>query len=312
MTDVFIRPDTQQVIELLAASDAPPMHEQSPQEAREAYVAMRYLMDAEPTPLAKIRDLSCPGPAGEIKLRYYDAREQREEGPAIIFFHGGGFVIGDLDTHHPFCTEMAAQMDLPLIAVDYRIGPEDPFPAAPDDAEAAARWIAENGAELGLQINGLILCGDSAGGNLTIVTEQSLRRQPAAVPVIAQVPFYPGVDTTDQAGSMQQFGDGYLLTRDSIDYFYGHYQTVDDDVRTNPILGELEGTPPTILMTAGLDPLRDQGRRYAARLIEAGVDVIYMEARGNIHGLIGLRKLIPSAQQDIDQVFAALKTVLQK
>lgn len=311
MTDAYIRPDVQLVLGMLEASEAVPLDQMEPPAAREAYIAMRYLVDAEPTDLAIVKDLTCPGPGGDIKLRYYDSRKSREKGPAILFYHGGGFVIGDLESHHPFCTEMAAQMDLPLIAVDYRLAPEAPFPAAPDDCEAATRWIVDHGSEaLGIEIDGIIPCGDSAGGNLAIVVAQQLQKKPAAVPVIAQVPLYPVVDSTASEGSMQEFGEGFLLTKASMDYFTGHYQSVAGDPRTDPIHGDLANSPPTVLMTAGLDPLRDQGRDYGAKLINAGVPVTFIEAKGNIHGLICLRKGIPSAQKDVDNICNALKNTL--
>ncbi|MEH6756355.1 MAG: alpha/beta hydrolase [Parasphingorhabdus sp.] len=311
MTTAFVRPDTQAMLALLEAAAAVPMDKMEPAAAREAYIGMRFLVDVEPTELAVIKDLTCPGPAGDIKLRYYDKRESREKGPAIIFYHGGGFVIGNLESHHPYCTEMAAQMDLPLIAVDYRLAPESPFPAAPDDCEAATRWIAENAASaLGIEITGLIPCGDSAGGNLAIVVAQDLVKNPAAVPVIAQVPIYPAVDSTTTGGSMDEFAEGFLLTRDSMDYFHNHYAGVAGDPRCDPIHGDLASSPPTVLMTASLDPLRDQGRAYGAKLIEAGVPVTFTEAKGNIHGLICLRKGIPSSQQDVDGICNSLKVVL--
>lgn len=311
MTDAYIRPDVQLVLDMLEASEAVPLDQMEPPAAREAYIAMRYLVDAEPTDLAIVKDLTCPGPGGDIKLRYYDSRKSRKKGPAILFYHGGGFVIGDLESHHPYCTEMAAQMDLPLIAVDYRLAPEAPFPAAPDDCEAATRWIVDHAREaLGMEIDGIITCGDSAGGNLAIVVAQQLQKKPAAVPVIAQVPLYPVVDSTASEGSMQEFGEGFLLTKASMDYFTGHYRSVAGDPRTDPIHGDLASSPPTVLMTAGLDPLRDQGRDYGAKLINAGVPVTFIEAKGNIHGLICLRKGIPSAQKDVDNICNALKNAL--
>lgn len=306
----FVRPDVAMMLAMMSATGAPPMNEMAPSDARDAYRMMRMVGDADPTPLAIIRDLSCPGPAGDIPLRYYDARESREAGPAIMFFHGGGFVIGDLETHHPYCTELAAQLDLPVIAVDYRLAPEHPFPAAPEDCEAAARWLAENGKELGLDITGLVFTGDSAGGNLTIVITQALIARPAAVPVIAQAPLYPVVDSSQIGGSFTEFAEGYLLTADAMKWFGDNYAATPGDVRNDCILGDLASLPPTLLVTAGLDPLRDQGRDFAARAIKAGVDVTYMEMRGTIHGFICLRKGIPSAQQDCDAIFRGMKAML--
>src|SRR3546814_4738954 len=136
---------------------------------------MRVLADVPVGELAVELDLHCPGPGGEIRLRLFDAREMQAPGPAVVFFHGGGFVLGDLDTHAPFCAEAARQLDLPVIAVDYRLAPENPWPAGPDDCEAAARWIAGSPEQLGRVVTGLALCGDSAGGTLSIVTAMALR-----------------------------------------------------------------------------------------------------------------------------------------
>ena len=145
MTDTpFIRPDMKMLLDGLAAAGGPPMADMTLEEARGAYVALHGMADRPARELAMIKDLSCPGPAGDIPLRLYDARETREAGPVITFFHGGGFVIGDLETHHNLCTEIAALMDLPLVAVDYRLAPEHPFPAAIEDCEAATRWIASS------------------------------------------------------------------------------------------------------------------------------------------------------------------------
>ncbi len=310
-TGPYVRPDVAMLLAMLAAAAAPPMNELAPPDARNAYRMMRFVADAEPTPLAIVRDLTCPGPAGDIGLRYYDARESRQAGPVIMFFHGGGFVIGDLDTHHPYCTELAAKMDLPVIAVDYRLAPEAPFPAATDDCEAAARWLAANGETLGLDITGLVFTGDSAGGNLAIVTTQALMAKPAAVPVIAQAPLYPVVDSAQVTGSFTQFAENYLLTADAMAWFGDAYAAVPGDLRNDCIHGEMAGLPPTLLVTAGLDPLRDQGRDFAARAIKAGVDVTYMEMRGTIHGFICLRKGIPSAQDDCDAIFRAMKAMLK-
>jgi acetyl esterase len=271
---------------------------------------MRAVADAEPTPLAVIRDIAVPGPAGTIPCRLYDARESRDPGPALVFFHGGGWVIGDLDTHHPFCTEAARVLDIPVIAVDYRMGPEAPFPAAPIDCEAVARWVATSPAELGRHVTALAFAGDSAGGNLTIVTAMALRDEPAAVPVIAQLPIYPATDMVNEHPSFAQFSDGYLLTRDSMEWFGMHYAADTADRRASPLLFDQAGMPPAVVVTASLDPIRDQGRAYAAALAKAGVAVNFSEAKGNIHGFICLRKGIPSSAGDIEAMLQAFRRLI--
>ncbi|PZO91209.1 MAG: lipase [Sphingomonas sanxanigenens] len=303
----FVRPDVQAFLAFLESIPGPKMHELDAPAARLPFVAMKDLLDLPAGALAIKRDLSTPD---GIPLRYYDARATRDSGPVLVFFHGGGFVIGDLETHDGFCAEAARQLDMPVIAVDYRLAPEYPFPAAPEDCEAAARWIAGSPADLGLKVTSLVFAGDSAGGNLTIATTQTLRDRPAAAPVIAQWPIYPVVDEGGAYGSYEQFGQGYLLTEDSMAWFMNHYAAEPEDPRNYVLRQNHEGTPPTLVITAGLDPLRDQGRAYAAALIEAGVDTVYREASGNIHGFITLRKAIPSGIADLDACFRILKDMV--
>ncbi len=304
------RPDVQMFLTFLNSVPGPRIHELSPPDARAQMIAMGPVAELEAGPLAVVRDLTIPGPAGAIPARLYDARETRGPGPVMVFFHGGGFVIGDLATHEPYCAEAARALDMPVVAVDYRLAPEHPFPAAPDDCEAAARWIAGSPAALGLTVTGLVPSGDSAGGNLAIVTAMALRDRPAAVPVIAQFPIYPVVDDTDEWGSYHEHGEGKLLTFEAMDYFMKAYQPVVGDPRYAPLACDHAGMPPTVVMTAGLDPLRDQGRAYAGALIAAGVPTMFREAAGNIHGFINLRKAIPSSVADCAGAFVALKAMI--
>jgi acetyl esterase len=308
----FVRPDVAALLAMLAQMGGTPMEESTVEEARQLYLAMTPMIDAPAVPLAVIRDLTCPGPAGDIKLRLYDAQQNRGSGPAMVFFHGGGFVIGDLDTHHNFCTTIAKQLDIPVIAVDYRLAPEHPFPAAPIDCEAAARWIADNGKELGLEITGLLLCGDSAGGNLTIVATHALMAAPAAVPLIAQFPIYPVTNSSATGGSMAAFSEGYLLTSLGMAWFNSHYRQVAGDPRHDVHDLDHSGTPPTLVFTASLDPLSDQGRAYAASLQQANVRVIHDEAEGNVHGFICLRGGIPSAADDVDRMIGHMKILIKE
>ncbi len=190
-TKPFVRPDMRAFLDALAALNGPSIADMTLEDARASYGALHAMADRPARDLAVIRDLSFAGPAGDVAVRLYDARDTREAGPVVTFFHGGGFVIGDLDTHHALCTEIAALIDLPVVAVDYRRAPEAPFPAAIDDCEAAARWIASSPEELGRSATGLVLIGDSAGGNATIVVGQALAAEPAGVPVVLQVPIFP-------------------------------------------------------------------------------------------------------------------------
>ena len=310
MTEHPARPDVEQFLAFLNAMPGPKTHELPPAAARAIYVASKDAADLPVGELAVTRDMTAPGPAGPIPLRLFDARADRPAGPALVFFHGGGFVIGDLDTHAGFCAEMARQLDLPVIAVDYRLAPEHPYPAAPDDCEAAARWVAGSPAALGLSVTGLVLSGDSAGGALTIVTAMALRDSPAAVPVIAQFPIYPTVDRADGYESYALFGEGRLLTKDGMSWFDKAYAPDTGHWRGAPLHGSHHDMPPTLVMTAGLDPLRDQGRAYAAALIAAGVPTVYREAVGNIHGFVTLRMAIASGQHDVSGALAVLKSMI--
>lgn len=311
-TPPYVRSDTRAFLDYLKAQSGAKMSELPPTAGRGMMKAMRRVADAEPTPLAVIRDLTCPGPAGDIALRLYDARATREPGPVMVFFHGGGFVIGDLETHEPFCTEMARILDLPVVAVDYRLAPEHPWPAAPDDCEAAARWVASSPAALGRTATALTLAGDSAGGNLAIVVAMALRDTPAAVPVIAQLPIYPATGRPTQYDSYRQFAEGFLLTRDSMEWFANCYAADLSQRSASPILFDQHGMPPALVVTASLDPIRDQGRAYVAALAQAGVPVIFREAKGNIHGFICLRKGIPSSSDDVDGLLRAFRAMLDE
>lgn len=308
----FVRPDVRQFLDYLNALPGPRTHELEPPAARAVYRAMKDVADPPLGELALTRDFTIPGPAGGIPARLFDARETREPGPVVVFFHGGGFVIGDIDTHASLCAEMARVLGLPVVSVDYRLAPEHRWPAAPDDCEAAARWVAGSAAELGRKVTSLVLSGDSAGGTLTIVTAMALRDEPAAVPVIVQAPIYPAADPLGDHPSFTDFAEGYLLTRASMDWFANAYAADLQHMRGNPMAGSLKDLPPAVVITASLDPLRDQGRAYAAALIREGVPVTYREAVGNIHGFVTLRKAIPSSAGDVAGYLSALKAAIME
>ena len=308
----FVRPDMAAFLEAIAAVDGPALADMTLEEARQSYMALHSMADAPARELAVIRDLHCAGPGGDIPLRLYDARETREAGPVIVFFHGGGFVIGDLDTHHNLCTEIAAQMDLPVVAVDYRLAPEHPFPASIEDCEAAARWIASSPEALGLKAQSLVLIGDSAGGNASIVISQLLAAAPADVRVALQVPLFPLASDSIGSFSLEKFAEGFLLTKASIEYFDAAYQADRRDPRAFPILGEHSSAPPTVLVTASLDPIRDSGRDYGAALAQAGADHMHIEVKGLTHSFTNLRAAVPSAQGDLNRIFAAMKLMLEQ
>ena len=310
MADLYVRDDVRNFLEMLEQMGGRAAHEGTPAEARQAFSMLTPLADLPPEDLAVISDMHCDGPGGRIALRYYDARADRGDSPVVLFIHGGGFVIGDLASHHPFCTSLAKELDLPVVAVDYRLAPEHPFPAAPDDCEAAARWVASNPHALPFRPTGLIPCGDSAGGNLAIVTTMALKDAPAEVPVLAQFPLYPVVDSSGDYESFRECAEGFLLTSETMAWFGRQYAAEVGHARNDVLHRPQEGMPPTVIVTASLDPLRDQGKAYADKLREAGVPVRDMMAEGNIHGFIGLRKAIPSTQADVAKLFGLMNETL--
>lgn len=310
MAEPFVRPDVRTFLDFLNNLPGPRTYEAGPAEARIMMRKSRTVADAPVGDLAVIRDLAIPGPGGEIPLRLYDAREERGPGPLVLALHGGGFVFCDLFTHEPFCAEIARRLDLPVLAVDYRLAPEHPWPAAPEDVIAAARWAAASPKALSREVTGLVVAGDSAGGNLSIVVSLALRDESADVPVLAQWLIYPAADPGKTYQSRADFGDGYVLSNESLDWFEDCYRGDADDWRYAPLVKSQQGMPPTLVVTASLDPIRDQGRAYAAACIEAGVPTVFREAEGNIHGFINLRKAIPSSNRDIARAVAALKRLI--
>lgn len=313
MTDApFIRPDMKAFLDMMAQVNGPKIVDMTLEEARASYQALHNLADRPARALPVIRDLACPGPDGDIPLRLYDARESREGAtPVITFYHGGGFVIGDLDTHHALCTEIAALADLPLVAVHYARAPEAPFPAAILDCEAATRWVASSPAELGLTASGIVTIGDSAGGNATVVVSQLLGANPAAVPVLLQVPIFPLVADANGSESMAQFSEGFVLTAETMGFFDAAYAADRSDPRGFPILSDHSTAPPTIVVTASLDPIRDSGRAYARALVDAGRDVVFLEMRGVTHSFVNLRQMVPSTQADLERIVAAMRFMLE-
>ena len=314
MTDnePYVREDVRAFLDLLEQIGGKSVEEVGAVEGRKAMRTLSDMAEAAPRKLGRIEDLTCPGPAGDIPIRLYDTQTDRYPSPCVMFIHGGGFVIGDLDVYHAVCTEISQSLDLPVISVDYRLAPEHPFPAAPDDCEAAARWIASSPDKLGFEVTGLVISGDSAGGNLTIVTTNALTNEPADVPVIVQAPIYPVASDVSNHRSLREFGEGYFLTAAQMGWFTRQYGGDPADARLTPMAGPCANTPPTVLCTAGLDPLRDSGREYAAHLVQQGTDVSYLEFPGIIHGFVTLRKAMPSGNDDFDDFLEALELMVER
>lgn len=304
MTRPFIRPDVADFLVRAAAAEAPPMQDLPIPMVRAAMREMGQTADIAPAPLPVVRDLACPGPGGVIPLRLYDRQVRRESGPLILFFHGGGFVFSDLTSHDSFCRTLALRCDLPVLAVDYRLAPDDPFPAFVDDAEAVARWVAGQPETKEREITGLITCGDSAGGHLAILVAQRLGVAAAAVPVLAQWVLYPFVGGGHDWPSMRDLGEGYMVTRPLMSWFDDLCGQPGSDPRYGLLNGPVPATP-LLMQTASLDPLRDQGLAYAQKARAAGATVIAIEAAGMIHGFVNLRRAIPSAGEDVETLLQA-------
>jgi acetyl esterase len=305
------RPDVRAFLAILNQTPMAALEKLGPKGARALTTQMREGRPEVAHDLSVVRDLECPGPAGPIALRYYDLSATCEPTPVAVYFHGGGFVLGDLDSHHQICVDIATQVGVPVLSVNYRLAPEYPFPAAPDDAEAATRWIATAGtAAIGREFTSLILAGDSAGANLAAVTASALRQAPGGLPVAAQFLIYPTIGNDRLTGSRDEFAEGHFLTKASIEWFNACYAAPEQNTRFDLLAADLNGTPPTLLVTAGLDPLRDEGREYAAALIKAGVEVVYQEASGNIHGFFGAAAVIPSVKDDVRKALGALREML--
>lgn len=310
----FIRPDVEAFLKVFLARPRPPMSDEGVKMMRAIPPEMMAKgMATIELPVGELgldRTLTMPGPGGSIDLRLFDPRATRAPGPVVVFYHGGGFVAGNITTHAPLAAEIARQLDLPVVSVEYRLAPEAKWPAAPDDAEAAARWIAANGAALGRDATALVLAGDSAGGTLTLLTALALRDKPAAAPVTLMIPLYPMADGSREYPSGQQFSDGYgLSTSDGV--YYNHAYAPDvNSPRHSALLADLAGLPPTVLVTAGLDPLRDGGRAFAAKLAGAGVPVSYYEVPGIIHGFATYRRGIASAQGELEHSMGLARAML--
>ncbi len=311
MSKPFVRPDVATFLGYLNALPGPKIWEVDAPQARAMSAAMRDVADLPIGELAVRRDLDMPGfDGGRIPLRLYDARATRAPGPVLVFLHGGGWVLGSLDSYDPACAAIARGLDLPVVSVDYRLAPEHPWPAAPDDCGAAARWIATAPDALGLAPTALVLAGDSAGGNLAIITALALRDEAAAVPVAAHWALYPATDFTRGYPSAREFADGHFLTHEGIAWFNDAYKPDPQSWRASPMVADLTGLSPALVTTASLDPIRDQGRAYAAALANAGVAVSFREAAGTVHGFLNLRRALPSADADLSIALAALKAML--
>jgi acetyl esterase/lipase len=264
-------------------------------ELRQQLRTMVTLMD-EPAPaLPRVEDIRIPGPAGEIPARLY-ASGTGAPRPAVAYFHGGGWVQGDLETHHGLCARLARHAGVLVVAVDYRLAPEHKFPAAVEDCLAAYRWLRARGGDIGADPARVAVAGDSAGGNLSAVVSQLAAAGGTPVPT-CQALIYPAVDFSLDTDSHRDLADGHVIPRDRIVWYMEQYLRNEAD-RTDPRASPLRtpslaGQPPALIVTAGFDPLHDEGRAYGDRLRQAGVEVVDREYPGQIHAFVSLTRAIP-------------------
>lgn len=299
-------------LDQMAAVPGPKMWEIDPTVAREMFKAMMQMVGPQNVPIGKVENLTMPGPGGSIALRNYMPVGAKDGPlPTLVFYHGGGYVIGNLDTHDGLCRMLANDSGVRVIAVDYRLAPEAKFPAAIDDAFAALNWIVANAAKLGVDARHVAVGGDSAGGGLSAAVTQLAR---AKGPKLSfQLLFFPVTQVMEKTESMHANKEGYFLELATLEWFYEHYgvsAVVDKtDPRISPLLAkDFSGLPPAYITTAQYDPLHDEGVHYAEKLRAAGVKVEHIDYPGLVHDFIYLQTFLPQAGAAMKAAAAALKS----
>lgn len=306
-----LHPESEAMLARLAAGSFPPLHSMSPADARKAFVLPEWLGK----PRADVTRSKAS--AGNIPLRIYTPEGGRPM-PALIFFHGGGFVLGSLDEFEPFCTFLAADAGCIVVSVDYRLAPESPFPAALDDAWAATQWVAAHALSFGGDPARVAVAGDSSGGNLAAVVSM-LARDHGSPKLTHQTLICPWVDlspASEHTESFACFGEGLWLSTTGINWYRSHYlRNLDrgEDPRVSPLrASRFSGLPPALVITAEFDILSDQGRAYAQRLRDAGVPVVQSCYPGMLHDFVTLPGLFATAWEAIDQITASLRTAFSR
>ena len=307
-------PQARAVLERVARANLPPYPQLGAAGARQLYRETRGALAAPPPEIESVEDLHASGPAGDLRVRLYRPRGAADAGllPALVFFHGGGWTIGDLDTHDVVCRVLADLTPCVVVSVDYRLAPEHKFPAAVDDAIAATRWVAREATRLGIDARRIAVGGDSAGGNLAAVVALIVRDE-GGPRLAMQTLIYPATDMAADTPSHLRYGEGYLLTRDAILWFRSNYlrDAADEaDWRASPLkAADLSRLPPAYVITAGFDPLVDEGRAYVDRLQAAGVPVTYECFEGMIHGFVTMGGAIAAANHALGRCAQGLRRV---
>ncbi len=311
---VTLDPDAAAVLAAFRAAGRPPYETLTPAQARAMYLAARPASQPEPPAIASAEPLAIPGPAGDISARLYKPLTLRQSGglsPCLVFFHGGGWVIGDLDSHDVACRTLADEGQLIVISVDYRLAPEHKFPAAVEDAIAATNWIAGNARGLGVNASRIAVGGDSAGGNLAAVV--AIHARESGPKLAGHVLIDPATDFAMTQPSHSEPETSALLTHTVVRWFRDYYLggvSDGEDWRASPARVEnLAGLPPAFVLTAGADPLRDEGDEYARRLADAGVPVVYRSYPGQFHGFVTMGKILPKAGVALREIGEWLKSL---
>ncbi|CAH0991043.1 Carboxylesterase NlhH [Sinobacterium norvegicum] len=298
--------DNQKIIDILSQMEFPSLATTTPEEYRRSMAPP----NGSKQPVAQVTDtvISAVNNA-ELALRIYRPSEDNRLLPAVVYFHGGGFVVGDIDSHDSICRALANLAQAVIISVDYRLAPEHKFPAATEDGYQALQWVYDNHLPLAIDSDRISLAGDSAGANLATVTAL-LSRDRQGPKVQQQLLLYPCLDPSCQRPSFDEFGEGYFLGTEQMQWFWQHYL---DDVEqqsqqpyVNPLFANLSGLPPATLITAGCDPLRDEGADYGKALSQAGVAVDYQCVEGQIHGFCSFIGILRQAQPAIEKLAAAI------
>lgn len=306
-------PEAQVILEQLAEANFTLTRDLTPAQSRDGLRALFLAAAAEheQVPVADVENRTIPGPASELPVRIYTPQGSAPF-PILVYFHGGGWVIGDLDTHDAICRSLTNLAGCIVVSVDYRLAPEHPFPAGPEDCYVATQWVATHAAELQGDPACIAVGGDSAGGNLAAVVSH-MARDRGGPPLVFQLLIYPATDFRLNTASVEENAEGYLLTKEDIIWFLGHYLRSEAD-KTNPLaspllVSNLSGLPPALIITAEYDPLRDEGEAYGKRLKEANVAATTTRYNGAIHGFVGTIEL---GNQALAEAATALKAVFEE
>jgi acetyl esterase len=307
-------PQMKAILDQAAAAGAKPFHTMTPAQARAAIETMFAAFRGNPKEVAKTEDRRIPGPAGDIPVRVYTPSGAGPFG-VLVYFHGGGWVIGNLETHDALCRYLTGGAGCVTVSIDYRLGPEHRFPAAPEDCYDATKWVADNARALNADPNRIAVGGDSAGGNLAAVVSQ-MGRDRGRPKVAFQLLIYPATDCANETPSQREFSqDGYILSRADMDWFYGHYLSAKD--KTNPyacpaLAQNLAGLPSAYVLTAEFDPLRDEGEAYGEALRKAGVKVKAKRYNGVCHGFVSMAALLDLGKEAVADCCRELRAAIGK